>query len=69
VTVRILPDLKAGIALDSVGLTPAQFDITQKVLGKGSGLFLVSSPGPEGGATTLYAMLRETHRAGARVVT
>ncbi|MBI5904517.1 MAG: hypothetical protein HZB86_03035 [Deltaproteobacteria bacterium] len=69
VTVRILPDLRGGIALDSVGLTPSQLDITQKVLGKGSGLFLVSSPGPEGGATTLYAMLRETHRAGARVVT
>jgi type IV pilus assembly protein PilB len=69
VTIKILPDLRAGIALDSVGLTPPQFDITQKVLGKGSGMFLVSAPGPEGGATTLYAMLRETHRAGARVVT
>lgn len=69
VIVKILPELRAGIPLDSIGLNPEQFDITQKVLGRGNGMFLVSSPGPEGGATTLYAMLRQVNAPGRRVVT
>ncbi len=69
VIVKILPELKTGISLDSIGLNAAQLDITQKVLGRGNGMFLVSSPGPEGGATTLYAMLRQVHTPGCRVVT
>ncbi len=69
VIVKILPELRAGIPLDSIGLNAEQFDITQKVLGRGNGMFLVSSPGPEGGATTLYAMLRQVNAPGRRVVT
>ncbi len=69
VIVKILPDLRAGLSLDSVGFNPGQLDITAKVLGRGNGLFLVSSPGPEGVATTLFAMLREANRPGHRVVT
>jgi MshEN domain/Type II/IV secretion system protein len=69
VVIKILPDLRTGISLDSVGLNAAQFDIVQKVLGKGKGLFLLSSPGSEGGATTLYAMLRQVYTPGCRVVT
>jgi type IV pilus assembly protein PilB len=69
VIVKILPDLRAGISLDSVGFNPGQLDITEKVLRKGSGLFLVSSPGPEGISTTLFAMLRESYRPGLRTIT
>jgi type IV pilus assembly protein PilB len=69
VIIKILPDLRAGISLDSVGFNPGQLDITEKVLRKGNGLFLVSSPGPEGVATTLFAMLREAYRPGFRVIT
>lgn len=69
VIVKILPDLRAGISLDSVGFNPDQLDVTEKVLRKGNGLFLVSSPGPEGVATTLFAMLREGYRPGLRAVT
>jgi type IV pilus assembly protein PilB len=69
VIVKILPDVRAGISLDSVGFNPDQLDITQKVLRKGNGLFLVSSPGPEGVATTLFAMLREGYRPGLRTIT
>jgi len=69
VVVKMLPDLRAGISLDSVGFNPGQFDITEKVLRKGNGLFLVSSPGPEGVATTLFAMLREGYRPGFRAIT
>ncbi|MGZ8463673.1 MAG: GspE/PulE family protein [Candidatus Deferrimicrobiaceae bacterium] len=69
VIVKILPDLRAGISLDSVGFNPGQLDITEKVLRKGNGLFLVSSPGPEGVATTLFAMLREGYRPGLRTIT
>lgn len=69
VIVKILPDLRGGISLNSVGFNPAQLDITEKVLRKGNGLFLVSSPGPEGVATTLFAMLREGYRPGLRTIT
>lgn len=69
VIVKILPDLRARIFLDSVGFNPGQLDITGKVLRKGNGLFLVSSPGPEGVATTLFAMLREVYRPGLRAIT
>jgi type IV pilus assembly protein PilB len=69
VIVKILSDVRAGISLDSVGFNPGQFDITEKVLRKGNGLFLASSPGPEGIATTLFAMLREGYRPGLRTIT
>lgn len=69
VIVKILADLRSGIPLESVGMNQGQFEIARKVLRKESGLFLVSSPGPEGVATTLFAMLREAHRPGRRVVT
>ncbi|MBI5576085.1 MAG: Flp pilus assembly complex ATPase component TadA [Deltaproteobacteria bacterium] len=67
--IKILPDRKSGITLDSVGLNQEQVDITRKVLSKGSGFFLVSSPGPEGVATTLFTLLRDIYRTGTRVVT
>jgi len=69
VIIKILPDLRARISLDSVGFNPGQLDVTEKVLRKGNGLFLVSSPGPEGVATTLFAMLREGYRPGHRAIT
>jgi type IV pilus assembly protein PilB len=69
VIIKILPDLRTGISLDSVGFNPGQLEITEKVLRKGNGLFLVSSPGPEGVATTLFAMLREVYKPGLRVIT
>jgi type II secretory ATPase GspE/PulE/Tfp pilus assembly ATPase PilB-like protein len=69
VIVKILPDVRVGISFDSVGFNPGQLDITEKVLRKGNGLFLVSSPGPEGIATTLFAMVREGYRPGLRTIT
>ncbi len=69
VIVKILPDVRTGISLDSVGFNPDQLDITEKVLRRENGVFLVSSPGPEGVATTLFAMLREGYRPGLRTIT
>ncbi len=69
VIVKILYDWRPGMSLDSLGFTPGQLEISRKMLGRGNGLFLVSSPAPEGVATTLFAMLREVHRPGRRVVT
>jgi type IV pilus assembly protein PilB len=69
VIVKILPDLRGGISLDSIGFNPGQLDITEKVLRKRNGLFLVSSPGPEGVATTLFAMLREGYRPDLLAIT
>jgi len=69
VFVKILPDLRTGISIDSVGFNAGQLDVTEKVLRERNGLFLVSSPGPEGVATTLFAMLREQYRPGLRAIT
>ncbi len=67
--IKVLPDQKSGLTLDSVGLNQEQVDIARKVIAKGSGFFLVSSPGPEGVATTLFTLLRTIYRPGTRVVT
>ena len=71
VIVKIIPEMRAGISLDNIGLNAEQLAITQKVLGRGSGggVSLVSSPSAEGIATTLYAMLRHVYSPGLRVVT
>jgi type II secretory ATPase GspE/PulE/Tfp pilus assembly ATPase PilB-like protein len=69
VIVKMLPDQRAVITLDSVGMNQEQIDITRRVLAKVSGLYLLSSPGPEGIATTLFALLRKICRPRTRVVT
>ncbi|HEU5359914.1 MAG TPA: ATPase, T2SS/T4P/T4SS family [Candidatus Deferrimicrobiaceae bacterium] len=67
--VKVLPDLRSVIALGSIGFNPDQMEVTRRVLSMRDGIFLVSSPGPEGVATTIFAMLREAFREGTRVVT
>lgn len=67
--VRILPDQKSSLTLDSIGLNQEQYEITRKVLAKKGGFYLLSSPGPEGRATTLFALLREISHPGMRVAT
>jgi type II secretory ATPase GspE/PulE/Tfp pilus assembly ATPase PilB-like protein len=67
--VKTLPDLKSAITLEAVGLNPDQIEITRKVIAKGGGLYLLSSPGREGIATTLFALLRAVHRPRTRAVT
>lgn len=67
--VTVIPDLRSVIALDSIGFHPEQTEITRRLLSMQDGLILVSSPAAEGVATTIYAMLRESYRAGSRVVT
>ncbi len=67
--VKVLPDLRSAIALDSIGFLPDQTEVTRRFLSMRDGLVLVSSPGTEGVATTIFAMLRESYRTGSRVVT
>ena len=67
--VKVLPDLRSAMALDSIGFLPDQTEITRRFLSMRDGLCLVSSPGTEGVATTIFAMLRESYRTGSRVVT
>jgi len=67
--VRFLSDFRSASTLDSVGLTSDQVEIVRKLLEKRDGLYLLSTPGPEGAPTTMFAMLREIAAPGARVVT
>lgn len=67
--VRHLPEFRPAATLDSIGMTQEQLEITCRLLEKKDGLYLLSTPGPEGAATTMFAMLREMVRPGARVVT
>jgi hypothetical protein len=67
--VKVLPDLKAVIVLDSIGFHPDQTEVTRRLLSPGEGLCVVSSPGDGGVGTTIFALLREAYRPGRRVVT
>jgi type II secretory ATPase GspE/PulE/Tfp pilus assembly ATPase PilB-like protein len=67
--VRVLPDLRSVIALDSIGFHPDQIEVTRRVLTMRDGIYIVSSPGTEGVSTTIFAMLRDAYRADSRVVT
>ncbi len=67
--VRVLPDLRSVIALDSIGFHPDQIEVTRRVLTMRDGIYVVSSPVAEGVSTTIFAMLREAHRGDSRVVT
>lgn len=67
--VKVLPDLKSVIALDSIGFHPDQTEVTRRLLSPGEGLCVVSSPEDGGVGTTIFALLREAHRPGRRVVT
>ncbi len=67
--ITVIPDLRSVIPLHSIGFHPEQAEAARRFLSMRDGLILVSSPSSEGVATTIYAMLRESYRAGARVVT
>lgn len=67
--ITVIPDLRSVIPLDSIGFHPDQTEVTRRFLSMRDGIILVSSPSSEGVATTIYAMLRESYWAGARVVT
>lgn len=67
--IRIVPDFRPTATLDSVGLAPEQVEIIRKLLEKRNGLYLLSTPGTEGAATTMFAMLREVAAPGSRIVT
>lgn len=67
--VKILPDLRSVISLDSIGFHPDQMEITRRMLDLRSGVYLVSSPGTGGVATTIFAMLRDFYGEDDRVVT
>jgi type IV pilus assembly protein PilB len=67
--VRVLADQRSAISLETVGMNTSQFGIARKMLRMRNGMYIVSSPGAEGVATTLFAMLREALGPGRRVVT
>jgi type IV pilus assembly protein PilB len=67
--VKVVPDHKSAIPLDAIGFNREQIAIARKILSKGQGFYLLSTPERDGGATTLFALLREVCRPGARVVT
>lgn len=67
--IKVLPDLRSVIALDSIGFHPDQVDLTRRILSMRDGMVLVSAPGAEGVATTIFAMLRDAYRSHGRVVT
>lgn len=58
-----------AIPLGSVGMNREQVAMAEKLVETEGGLHLVSSPGPHGGATTLFALLRALPRPPARIVT
>jgi type II secretory ATPase GspE/PulE/Tfp pilus assembly ATPase PilB-like protein len=58
-SVRIDPNKHLGMALDKIGLVPAQLEQMQALIAACKGVVLVACPADEGMTTTLYALLQQ----------
>ncbi len=66
---RLLPTLKQQLTLDTLGLLPAQLNMLQKSLSKGSGLIMVTGPTGSGKTMSLYACLQFLAQQALQIVT
>lgn len=67
--IRLLPPGRLSLALEDLGLAPAQFDEIQNWLGSIGGLVLIAGPTGSGKTTTLYALLHRLKLLERSVVT
>jgi type IV pilus assembly protein PilB len=69
VVVRILDRRRAPKSIDSLKLAPALTDQMKRLLGRPSGIVLITGPTGSGKSTTLYAALQSIYRPEIRVLT
>jgi type II secretory ATPase GspE/PulE/Tfp pilus assembly ATPase PilB-like protein len=69
VVLRILDGKRGIVALDSLGLRDAQFDLLKLMLARPEGIVLVTGPTGSGKTTTLYSILAHRSSEGVNVMT
>jgi len=69
VVIRILDSSNNILALDSLGLSPGDFERIQHLVNLREGIVLVTGPTGSGKTTTLYAALRTILTRGVNIVT
>ncbi len=70
VVLRVLDPVRAaGLGLDAIGLPAPLLAELRRVIGRPSGIVVVTGPTGSGKTTTLYACLRAINEAGAKLLT
>jgi type II secretory ATPase GspE/PulE/Tfp pilus assembly ATPase PilB-like protein len=69
ITLRLLPDGPAGVALESLGLPTATVRALEHAIGASDGLVIVCGPTGSGKTTTLHALLARLAAGPRNVVT
>ena len=69
ITLRLLPDGPAGVALESLGLPTATVCALERAIGASDGLVIVCGPTGSGKTTTLHALLARLAAGPRNVVT
>ena len=67
VVLRVLDRTRVSLRLESLGLPPADLDLSREILGRPWGLILITGPTGSGKTTTLYSALSEMND-GARCI-
>jgi len=67
--IRILDGGRKLLALDSLGLEPAELEAMRRMVEGGDGVVLATGPTGHGKTTTLYAMLQQVHSPDTKIIT
>jgi type IV pilus assembly protein PilB len=67
--IRILDELKAPRALESLGLSPDVQEAFRALVHRSMGIILITGPTGSGKSSTLYAALRTIHRPELKILT
>ena len=67
--IRILDELKAPRALESLGLSPDVREAFRALVHRSMGIILITGPTGSGKSSTLYAALRTIHRPELKILT
>jgi len=67
--IRVLDELKAPQALDSLGLTPQMQEVFTTLIRRPMGIILITGPTGSGKSSTLYGALRTLYRPELKILT
>lgn len=69
IVLRILDRQKGIVALEDLGLSPAQLQLLKQMMARPEGIILVTGPTGSGKTTTLYSLLNHINDEGIHIMT